>query len=249
MNRRSLLKCSCAISTPLLHAAEIGPINACCISDEAFTAIVTKSKTNFSTIWENSPILFSSGNIAFDRALGRSLVRLAKEFRVFPAFGYINDRLMQNAIATTATRVGSTRGTVLFELNFLFRFLDHSEGGDAIILGICAHEFGHISQFFGGPYKRLRESHKTVKLVELHADYLSGYFMSIIKRERPNIRLRAFGETMHHLGGYETESPDFHGKPDERLQALEKGFFSGPSFNGFDQATATGVQYIIENFS
>ena len=248
MRRRTFVGCACSALSLTPNAKQANGRLACQISNENFELLLDSGAPTFSSIWEKAPVLFRSGNQDFDRALGRALVRLSIEFNVSPAFGYVEDKAIGNAIATSQSRFLNTQGTVLFELNYLRGFLNEVDDGDVVILGICAHEFGHISQYFGGAYEFLRASHHTVKLVELHADYLAGYFMALLKRDRPTLKLRSFGRAFFELGTYDREDPGFHGTPDERLQAVEAGYFSGPSLRDFHSAYKTGIKFVTSEF-
>ena len=67
-----------------------------------------------------------------------------------------------------------TQGSVLLGLKLLNSPLDADQGGGAIA-GICAHECGHIYQYNNGIYDRSKSL--GVVAVELHADYLAGFYM------------------------------------------------------------------------
>jgi hypothetical protein len=216
------------------------------VTPRAMQSTLSRTSTLISGFDMRDPMLPSSGDLVFDKALGRQLVRLARDFSVRPGFGFVDDRFERNAMASNLTRLPGTRGTVLFGLHFMRTMLNAGAGGDISVLGVCAHEFAHIHQFFSGDHAELASKHDTSKLVELHADYLSGYFIAQIKKERPSITLQKFGAFLYSIGSYDTDHPDFHGTPDERIEAAEQGFRSASL--PFATAAATGKAYVIAHF-
>lgn len=197
-----------------------------------------------------NPIISVSGDHAFDKALGRQLVKLAKLFEVYPGFGYMNETGSKNANASRESRIYGTNGTVLFGLKLLHETLGMGQGGDIAVLGICAHEFAHIFQFFspGGYEKTLRSIHPTVKLLELHADYMSGYFIGYLKQERPQIYLQTLGKLFYSLGDMEFGDPNHHGTPEERVRAIETGYKTAWSVNSAVEAAKQGVNFVSASF-
>ena len=189
-----------------------------------------------------------SGNPDFDRALGRQLVKLAMSFTVGPGFMYMDDVNGMNAAASSATRVPGTAGTVLFGIRLLRDLMARGSGGDMAVLGVCAHEFGHIHQYFSGDYGALRSAHPTVKLVELQADFLAGYFVAAVKMERPHVELQAFLNFLFRAGTYDADNPNFHGTPRERVLAAEQGMAAAQARTPFRRAAAEGRQYVLQNF-
>jgi hypothetical protein len=81
---------------------------------------------------------------------------------------------------------------------------------------------------FGDPvYGDLLRAHPTVKLVELHADYLAGYFLGTRKRATPDLRFYSLGPYVRSLGDTRFGAPSHHGTEEERLAAFEAGFALG----------------------
>ena len=117
------------------------------------------------------------------------------------------------------------------------------------VMAVAAHEFGHIAQFRSGVDGRLLRNQRTVKRVELHADFLSGYFLGVRKRQQPSISVWAAGHTLYRIGDYEFHNPSHHGTPDERVAAAETGFgFGYDERVEFGQAFSQGVEHILTNF-
>jgi hypothetical protein len=185
-----------------------------------------------------------SGNRDFDYALAQTLSKLTDLFGVLPGFAYVRRTNSRNAWATAAALLGRPDGTVLFGRDLLFEMLGYKYSPDAAISAVCAHEFGHIVQFknrisvnVGG----------TVKRSELHADFLAGYFAGRRKLERADFPAAVFATTYEQLGDYAFTRPDHHGTPDERAQAIVRGFeVAYKERQGAAEAVAIGVSYVSQ---
>lgn len=196
----------------------------------------------------DSPLILTSGDPAFDKALGRQLVRLSKTFGVRPGFAFVDDAPSPNAAASRESRLPGTSGTVLFGLMLLKALMDGGPGAEIAVLGICAHEFAHIHQFQTGYDRKLSAGSSTVKLVELHADFLAGYFVGQLKLERPQITLKFFGKKLYGMGTYNSSHPDFHGTPAERLSSAEAGAALASSKSPFVDISQSGYRYVFDQF-
>ncbi len=245
--RRRTLACAACV---LLKPPEAMARNrgGCCVDEEQLSQLLTASEARFGSVLSMDRLIPFSGDAQFDKALGRQLVRLARTFAVRPGFAYADDYQGMNAAASAATRVSDTRGTVAFGVRLLRDLLSRGVGGDIAVLGICAHEFAHIHQFFSDDHRSLSSAHPTAKLVELHADYLSGYFIGQIKRDRPHISLRKFGDFLFHSGTYDFGNPDFHGTPQERVRAAEEGFRLATTEVSFAIAARVAREFVLRNF-
>jgi hypothetical protein len=187
----------------------------------------------------------SSGDARFDRALGTLLADLAGRFQVRPGFGWYDDGAIPNALALEASHLSNSRGTVLVGREMLRRGLS-SVHGDMFILGVCAHEFAHIVQFFSVYHARLASGQAAQKLVELHADFLSGYYIGLRQVAYTDQELVALGRTWETLGDSAYTDQQHHGTPDERLRAIEAGFAFArerPEF-GITPACEVGARYL-----
>jgi hypothetical protein len=134
----------------------------------------------------DEPIISSSGDKDFDRALAQTLSMLASELEVHPGFAFYDDLGDKNAYATSDVRLNGADGTVLFGLSFLGDMLSLPEAPDAAVAAICAHEFGHILQFKHGLFNIVNSGMPNVKRSELQADCFAGYFAGRRKLARPS---------------------------------------------------------------
>ena len=86
---------------------------------------------------------------------------------------------------------------------------------------------------------------KSVKLVELHADYLAGFFLANRKREHPTLSLQNVGRTFERFGDTNFGHWRHHGTPEERIAALEAGYFKGKSTHStVMQAAELGAAFV-----
>lgn len=245
--RRLTLVCAACVLFRSRDAMAGSP-GGCCVDAEQLDTLLAASEAGVGSALSMDRLIPFSGDAQFDKALGRQLVRLARTFAVRPGFAYADDYSGMNAAASAATRVPDTRGTVAFGSRLLRNLLSRGDGGDIAVLGICAHEFAHIHQFFSDDHWSLSSAHPTAKLVELHADYLSGYFIGQIKHDRPYVNLQKFGDFLFHSGNYDFGNPDFHGTPQERVRAAEEGFRLASKQSSFAIAARVARVFALQNF-
>ena len=137
---------------PIIEQMPEGALG-CRISDSQFAALETGGWLQgvCEEAGRNTVCYYDrSGDDIFDRMLGQALVTMARTFSVFPAFLYYDDSAGRNAFAThhclSGYRDKTCHGTIGFGAHLALS-LRAQEAGDAAILAICAHEFGHILAF------------------------------------------------------------------------------------------------------
>lgn len=188
--------------------------------------------------------IFTSGDREIDHRLGRALLRLARVFEVRPGCGFYNDGRSANALALQRTMVPGTEGTVLIGRNLFHETMTENRDGIAV-LAVCAHEFGHIAQFRTGLHETLRAAHPTIKLVELHADFLAGFYLGLRQAEYPDLRLWSAGMLIHGLGDNDFRNEGHHGTPEERTAAIEEGYRLGrENAPPFAQVIRAGSEFV-----
>jgi hypothetical protein len=189
----------------------------------------------------NEPIIASSGDREFDYALARTLSRIADTFQVLPGFAYFDDFEGANDYATAIARLKRADGTVLFGQRCLKATLAQPDNPDVGVTSICAHEFAHILQLKLNLRKKILEGQTTVKRLELHADYLAGYYAGTWKLKKPDYPAAVFATTQFDWGDRRVDNPKHHGTPDERAAAVVRGFeIAAQSVRG----GADGVNYV-----
>lgn len=246
LNRRSLLGAGLgAIALPAAAAgqawAQLAATDGCSHCQRA----------TFGSDAANFPrrIATSSGDAETDRFLGIALARLASTFRVSPGFAFFDDGNSPNAFAMSDTLVGNGPGTVMMGIRLFGQTMARGDGGMTVI-GICAHEFGHIHQMFNGYRDKLLARSTTVKPVELHADFLCGYYMAQRKAEHPNLDLSVLARELHNRGDMATTSRQHHGTPRERLGALSAGFrFGAEGTRDIARAAEAGLHFVTRGGS
>jgi hypothetical protein len=182
----------------------------------------------------------SSGDSRLDRALIAELRRIVDIIPVGPGFKYIRDDA-PNAFATSATYVPGTRGTCLFGINLIGREMGSSEYGGVAVAGIAAHECAHIFQYFSPYYGRLKGA--TAKHVELHADFLAGYYMGR-RRQFASDRIAVFARSLFNMGDYDYNNPRHHGTPEQRFEAMKRGYEIGSQNAAFQNAAEEGASFV-----
>jgi hypothetical protein len=197
----------------------------CCLRADQRESAATKLVGSLQR--SSSGVITSSANPNLNRYLGRALLRLANYFDVYPGFGFFDDRGAADALATSYTLLPGTRGTVLFGLDLFRECMRDANDQGLTVIALCAHEFAHVLQFETTYHADLMSGQKNVKLVELHADYLAGFFLADRKREHPTLPLQDVGRTFEKIGDTSFGHRGHHGTPEERIAAVEAGHFQG----------------------
>lgn len=185
-----------------------------------------------------------SGDRDFDRALAQTLQFISDRFFVLPGFAFFNELGSPNAFAARTRRMGRSDGDVLFGRKLFRKIMSGREHPEIGIVSVCAHEFGHIAQFKYDVSNRLVGLDRRVKRLELHADFLSGYFAGLRKRERPDFPAAIFALTGFEAGDY-SDDITHHGTPDERGAAVVAGYRAGYDEKlKFGYALESGIRYV-----
>jgi hypothetical protein len=220
------------------------PVLGCAIPPERAGRFFGSASESRLYVTGREPMIPRSGDRDFDFALAQTLARLSTAFDVRPGFAYFDDFDAMNAYATSAVRSNGPDGTVLFGerlLRHLMRALEHP---DAAVAAVCAHEFAHILQFKRQLDRPLMRPGSSVRRVELQADFFAGYFAGLRRRERPDFPAAVFAATKHAMGDDRIHDPQHHGTPDERGQAVVRGFDAGfRQGHGLPQAIEAAVAY------
>lgn len=189
-------------------------------------------------------LIRSTGNPTMDVSLDGALKKLADCFNVGPGFGFYDDAGAPNAWASAKTIIPGTNGTVAFGQSYYRKWMDYDPTGISVI-ATCAHEFGHIMQFQSGHYDEIQGNLPTGKRIELHADYVSGFYIGLLKRQNPEASFWKAGDKFRQIGSFDDKDPMFHGTPTDRVSASQQGFVVG-YYEGKDAKFAfeSGLKYV-----
>jgi hypothetical protein len=218
----------------------------CDVDDVQLKALLGNNPTSFSFNINTDEIRNGSGNKDFDRALAHTLAKLSDWFTVLPGFAFYDDGNSPNALASPSRRLGRADGSVVFGKAMLSELMARKEHPETCVAAVCAHEFGHITQYKHGLRTRLVGSNGRVKRLELHADFLAGYFAGRRKLERADFPAAVFATTQHSYGSKDFGDADHHGTPDERGNAVVAGFDSAYRARlPLGQAIERGIDYVM----
>lgn len=248
ISRRRFLGLAVSSAVPImaggacLSLAEGIRSHGCQITEEEFETL-SFDRGNLQRYENGDETIFvHSNNHEFDFALAKMLSNISDAFGVLPAFIYYDDSAGKNAYANGTKRMNRTDGTVAFGLGLLADKLARRPDGSHVA-AVCAHEFGHIVQ-----YKHsinLTENAPTVKLQELHADFLAGYFAAIHKESHPNYPAAEFALSQSDGGDPYTWEPSHHGTQEERGNAVVAGFNARKNSRlDLDAAIDRGISYV-----
>ncbi len=141
-------------------------------------------------------------------------------------------------------RTNRSDGTVLFGLALLNEQMRADPTG-VRVAAVCAHEFGHIVQMRHGLQSRILNGSSSVKPLELHADYLAGYFAARRKAERPDFHAEEFAMSQRYWGDSDFGNPQHHGTGEERGAAVVQGFLAFKNKNlDLSDAIESGIHYV-----
>ena len=231
-------------------AASIAVYPECGQCQEAFEGcLITTDQAEGLLGSEQTSLAYSSvetgsGDRDFDRALAETLALLSDRFFVLPGFAFFSEPGSSNAFASSTRRMGRSDGDVLFGRKLFREIMSGREHPEIGIVSVCAHEFGHIAQYKFGVYNRLIGSNRRKKRLELHADFLSGYFAGIKRLQHPNYPAATFALTQFGFGDY-SEDTEHHGTPDERGAAVVAGYRAGYDERlKFGFALESGIRYV-----
>lgn len=190
-------------------------------------------------------MLSTSGDRDLDRSLNFELIHLSESLNVLPGFGFYDDSDGPNAFALNENVIPNTQGTVVFGIQLLSEELNRHSWGGLAVAGIMAHEFAHIYQYQSGIYRLLTCSQPTHRLLELHADYLAGYYLGLKRLRSGEIDIKAFLNTLYLKGDTDFTSPGHHGTPLERKSVMLEGYKTGLTNNtDVHQVAEMGMEFV-----
>jgi hypothetical protein len=190
-------------------------------------------------------LLTTSGNSDLDRSINLELSHVAETFNVLPGFGFYDDSDSPNAFALDEDLIVNTKGTVIFGKQLLSDELAQQSWGGLAVAGFIAHEFGHIFQYQSKFYSLLTQAQSTDRLLELHADYLAGYYLGLKRLRSGEMDIKAFLDSLYLMGDTDFNSPEHHGTPIEREQVMLAGYKIGlTNNNNIQQVAEMGMNLI-----
>lgn len=186
----------------------------------------------------------TTGDVALNRSLDAALRRLAKTFGVWPQVGFYDDGDQPNSMAIWYKEGSKRVYGVVFGRNH-FRKLFAYDASGITFLQTAAHEFGHVVMYQSGTLDALLKGQPTVKRAELHADFLSGYYLGLRKRAHPEASFRSAGMKRWESGDTFFGDPQHHGSPKQRLESAEAGFLIGYRKNAsLDEAFRAATAFV-----
>lgn len=162
----------------------------------------------------------TSGNANIDNVTIKEFQQLLNIFPVRPNFMYLNENGSPNAFATSRiTNTAFPDGSILLGLGLINAECTQSPSGTCSSIPIIlAHEFGHIIDFKNG--LSLNGKYK-----ELFADYIAGSYLFHRATIFGWLNINEVAKSFYDKGSYNFNHPDFHGTPQERIDALTAGYY------------------------
>ncbi len=191
-----------------------------------------------------------SGNEEWDRALERGIGGVSEFFGVAPGVGIYDDADEPNALSYEDGLIAGTEGTVAVGHGLMRRALTEGLDNGVSLAAVLAHEYAHIFQYAHGIDDRLAPDQSPVRLLELHADFYAGLYLSHLRRSTSGVRLFESGRAFEQMGDTRFNEPDHHGTPQERVRAIEFGFRVGrrnPQLRP-PEAIEESIRYVTQTF-
>jgi hypothetical protein len=96
-----------------------------------------------------------------------------------------------------------------------------------------------------GYHEELAALDKTARPMELHADFLAGYFLAMRKRDYPNVSLFKVGDALSKKGDTDFNNGNHHGTSEERVAAVTAGFDLGMTgTQDIGKVAEAGIAYV-----
>lgn len=181
----------------------------------SFYASIAYSQCFVSNFGSLGTLYKTTGNTALDQKFNSSQATLQNLFGVSVNQFVYDDGQSPNAYATRGNDP-MYDGLVAFGRTMLASRLWNINKGEYAVAGILAHEYAHVMQIKKGT------SYSSGKLRELHADFMAGYFIG--KQGFPQSGINSFANDLYSIGDYDFWSPQHHGTPEERVDAMLVGF-------------------------
>jgi hypothetical protein len=182
----------------------------------------------------------SSGNSQLDNAMIAEIKNIVRFMPINPGFKFIVDP-SPNAFADPRSVVPGTQGTVYIGLNLINGEFDSNPFGGVAVAGICAHECGHVYQFGNGYMRSL--AGPTAQSIELHADFLAGYYLGRSQAHSKD-HVEVFARSLFNKGDYAFNNQQHHGTPQQRVDAMSKGYDTGSTNVNVSQAAESGANFV-----
>ncbi|MGH0275920.1 hypothetical protein NKZ35_25380 [Sinorhizobium meliloti] len=198
---------------------------------------------------------FSSGFRQIDDGVLPTLEFLSRVFRLegdwLPDFSFFDDGERADARAEDPIP-GFTRMHVKIGRRAVAETIKISSGDfGAALTGVFAHEFGHVYQYKKGYRKRLldMDANASVRLVEIHSDFLAGWTLPQAWWIRKVSDLRVAAEQFFELGDIQFEAQGHHGTSLQRQTLMAAGYTWGLSSpDNPDKAAERGLAVIKDLF-
>jgi hypothetical protein len=158
-------------------------------------------------------ILATSGVPEIDSVCEGQIGTLNALFGVKPVFGFYDDSGAPNAFAEPS-RAGrkDPDGTVCLGIELAKSI--HAKGTSALwIIGVMAHEWGHLFQFKQGYTEAWGVRH------ELTADYMAGWYLARTQADNKKLK-EEISSLFETLGDSAFADPNHHGTPKQRSRLL-----------------------------
>ncbi|ANY85538.1 hypothetical protein BB934_45810 (plasmid) [Microvirga ossetica] len=218
-------------------------------------AMAAAAAPRHSALAADNPDRFRSGYQVVDDGVRPTLEFLSRIYRLdgdwLPDFSFFDDGDKPNSFAE-APIIGFRRPHVKIGRGSIREAMQVSNGNfGAALTGVFGHEFAHVYQMSKGISKKLldADAKDSVRLVETHADFLSGWALPQAWWITQVGDLRVAAEQFFALGDIQTNTHGHHGTNLQRQAIMAAGYTWGLSSpNDPDKASERGIAVLKDLF-
>ena len=183
-------------------------------------------------------IFTTTGVVELDKLLNLEKACIETVFKIKVELKILDDSDAPNAYATEeSSNPFFFGGTVYMGQELLTKELWKRKNGMDAVRGIMAHEFAHILQ-----------SSLNCKLegaiLELHADFMAGYYLGIKDIVTQKESLKTFAESLFEKGDGELWDASHHGTPKQRVMAMTGGYLAAKKAMTPKEAYLMGIDLL-----
>jgi hypothetical protein len=239
-----------AFITIILGSSQIraeDPTGVCCIGEAWGATVAEFSQKHFGQQAFSYSLTATSGNRDLDISLAYAVKRMRDIFNVNPSIVFLDDKDAPNAYDFEDGVTEGSEGTIALGLTLARNMLGRSgvAFASASIATVCAHEIAHLAQYKVLGHDAAFLKGETIKPVELHADFLAGYYAGRRKLERLDYPAAVFAAVVYDMGDFASYDQYHHGTPEERAAAVVAGFNSAfMDKDDFGAAFQKGIEYV-----
>lgn len=184
------------------------------------------NRGNVYTIHNPTPLV---GINWIDNLIRPEVIHLNSFFSAHPWIMWADSSSL--AFVSQAEYARGYNGHIVLSRKLLNDLRSPDSQGQNLLFTILAHEYAHLYQHNRGWWHFLMEGAKTKRALELHADYLAGFYLAQRHTRLPQYNPNIVMTRWFDLGDYSFSALEHHGTPEQRAAALTAGYLEGNDYH------------------